>query len=62
VRAFALAGVAVLPAEDADAVRAAWAALPDGVDLVLLTDAAARALGDAVAGAAEPLTAVMHDG
>jgi vacuolar-type H+-ATPase subunit F/Vma7 len=59
VRAFGLAGVLVLPAADDDAARAAWAALPDGVALVLLTEAAARALDDAPSGAGPPLTAVM---
>jgi vacuolar-type H+-ATPase subunit F/Vma7 len=42
---FALAGALVVPAGDPDAVRAAWSRLPDDVTLVLLTEAAARALG-----------------
>lgn len=61
VAGLALAGVAVLPAEDAGAVRSAWAALPDRVELVLLTAAAAAALGPAAAGE-RPLTAVLPEG
>ncbi|MFE9773702.1 hypothetical protein ACFYOV_18940 [Streptomyces sp. NPDC005931] len=45
VAGLALAGVLVLAAEDATAVRRSWRALPDGVDLVVLTPAAAEALG-----------------
>ncbi|MCF4136745.1 hypothetical protein L1856_07535 [Streptomyces sp. Tue 6430] len=40
----ALAGAVVLPADDPEAVRRAWRGLPDGVDLVILTPAAAAAL------------------
>ena len=50
---------AVLPAEDAGAVHAAWERLPDDVALVILTPAAADALGPAASPAAPPLTAVM---
>ena len=46
VRGFGLAGVLVRPADDADAVRAAWRGLPDGVSLVILTPAAATVLAD----------------
>jgi vacuolar-type H+-ATPase subunit F/Vma7 len=59
VRAFGLVGVIVRPAGDPDAVRSAWAALPGDVALVLLTEAAAGALGSAVTEPGAPLTAVM---
>lgn len=54
VQGFALAGVAVHPAEDAAAAVAAWAALPDDVVAVLLTASAARALAEVVAATAGP--------
>jgi vacuolar-type H+-ATPase subunit F/Vma7 len=44
VGGFALAGVRVYPAESPDQARAAWHALPAGVDVVILTPAAAGAL------------------
>ncbi|MEV0694795.1 V-type ATP synthase subunit F [Streptomyces sp. NPDC050388] len=56
---FALAGVAVLIAEDPDAVRAAWRTLPEDVELVILTPAAADALGPEPSSDTAPLTAVM---
>ncbi|MFF5157670.1 hypothetical protein ACFY3N_15680 [Streptomyces sp. NPDC000348] len=61
VAGLALAGAVVLVADDPDAVRRAWRSLPDGIDLVILTPAAARALesGSADGGARRPLTAVM---
>lgn len=43
---FALAGVHVYPADDAGEVRAAWVQLPPNVGLVVLSSAAAEALGD----------------
>ncbi len=46
---WALAGAIVLPATGTDDVRAAWAALPDDVEIVVLTPDAARALGGAAA-------------
>ncbi|MBC9713898.1 hypothetical protein H9Y04_15110 [Streptomyces sp. TRM66268-LWL] len=55
----AAAGVVVLPAEDPEAVRAAWRALPADVGLVMLTPAAADALGPELLDGAGPLTAVM---
>lgn len=57
----ALAGVDVLVAEDPDAVRAAWRALPGTVGLVILTAQAAEVLGDAATtpDPARPLTVVM---
>ncbi|KUO15990.1 V-type ATP synthase subunit F [Streptomyces dysideae] len=59
VAGFALAGVVVLAAEGPDAVREAWRNLPDDVELVILTPAAADALGPASSEAATPLSAVM---
>jgi vacuolar-type H+-ATPase subunit F/Vma7 len=44
VRGFALAGVHVAAADDADAARAAWGELPADVGLVILTAAAHAAL------------------
>jgi vacuolar-type H+-ATPase subunit F/Vma7 len=48
VEGFALGGATVLPATDADAVRAAWAALPEDAGVLVMTAAAAEALGDAL--------------
>ncbi|MFJ9535914.1 hypothetical protein ACIRPX_01450 [Streptomyces sp. NPDC101225] len=55
----ATAGVVVLPAENPEAVRAAWSGLPAEVGLVILTPAAAAALGPGARDAQDPLTAVM---
>jgi hypothetical protein len=44
LRGLGLAGVQVLPADQPEAVRAAWRGLPDPVALVILTPAAAAAL------------------
>ncbi|MDI1452852.1 hypothetical protein NHG22_03265 [Streptomyces sp. ATE26] len=57
----ALAGVDVLVAEDPDAVRVAWRALPGTVGLVILTAEAAEVLGDAATAPDpdRPLTVVM---
>jgi len=57
VRGFALAGVATLAAEDPESVRAAWRDLDGDVAVVILTPAAADALGDSRG--TEPLTVVM---
>jgi vacuolar-type H+-ATPase subunit F/Vma7 len=57
VQGFALAGALVLPAEDAEAVRAAWSSLDEEVAVVVLTPAAAAALGDEPR--RWPLTVVM---
>jgi vacuolar-type H+-ATPase subunit F/Vma7 len=46
VGGFALAGVLVRPADDPEAARAAWRGLPDGVSLVILSPAAAAAIGE----------------
>ncbi|MFF8948656.1 V-type ATP synthase subunit F [Streptomyces sp. NPDC014940] len=57
----ALAGVDVLVAEDPEAVRVAWRALPGAVGLVILTAEAAEVLGDAATAPDpdRPLTVVM---
>jgi vacuolar-type H+-ATPase subunit F/Vma7 len=47
VQGYALAGATVCVAEDAAAVRLAWQALADEVCVVVLTAAAAEALGAA---------------
>ncbi len=57
VQGFALAGALAVPAETPADVRRAWAQLPDDVDLVVLTPAAARALAGGDLGSR--LTAVM---
>ncbi|WP_262386809.1 hypothetical protein [Streptomyces sp. TRM49041] len=61
VAGLALAGAIALVAEDSDAVRRAWRTLPDGVDLVILTPAAAEALeaDSAAPRGRRVLTAVM---
>ncbi|MFI8536552.1 hypothetical protein ACIGMX_40760 [Streptomyces aquilus] len=55
----ATAGVVTFPAEDPEAVRAAWRGLPPEVGLVIVTPAAAAALGPGPLDAEDPLTAVM---
>ncbi|WPP27959.1 hypothetical protein [Streptomyces sp. CL7] len=61
VGGLALAGAVVLVADGPEAVRRAWRDLPEGVDLVILTSAAAEALrsGPAAPAGRRPLTAVM---
>ncbi|MDF3149718.1 MULTISPECIES: hypothetical protein [unclassified Streptomyces] len=61
VAGLALAGAVVLVADAPEAVRRIWRSLPDGVDLVILTPAAAEALESdrAAPGGRRPLTAVM---
>ena len=56
---FALAGATVIAAEDAAAVRDAWAALPGGTAVVVLTPAAAAALGELVRQRPDVLTVAM---
>jgi vacuolar-type H+-ATPase subunit F/Vma7 len=46
VEGFGLAGASVLVAQDVNAVRQAWASLPAEVAVVILTPAAAGALGE----------------
>jgi vacuolar-type H+-ATPase subunit F/Vma7 len=48
VQGFALAGALVLVADDEAAVRSQWAALPADVPVVVLTPAAAQALGQSI--------------
>ncbi|MCZ4602785.1 hypothetical protein O3S80_03150 [Streptomyces sp. Lzd4kr] len=61
VAGLVLAGTDVFVADDPEAVLRIWRTLPDGIDLVILTPAAAEALeSDAAApGERRPLTAVM---
>ena len=59
VRGWALAGVAVVVAEDPAATRQAWRELPAETALVLLTPQAARALAADLEPATPPLTAVI---
>jgi vacuolar-type H+-ATPase subunit F/Vma7 len=59
VSGYMLAGVLVLPAEGDDAVRGAWSSLPDDVQVVILTDQAARSLGDVRIAELLPFTVVM---
>jgi vacuolar-type H+-ATPase subunit F/Vma7 len=56
---FALAGARVYPAEDLDQTVAAWHALPATVDVVILTPAAADALGEERTAPRAPLSVVM---
>jgi vacuolar-type H+-ATPase subunit F/Vma7 len=57
VLGFGLAGAIVLPAEEPEAVLAAWRSLGDDVAIVVLTSRAARTLAGLTA--SWPLTAVM---
>ncbi|GAA2363476.1 hypothetical protein GCM10010246_63750 [Streptomyces cuspidosporus] len=59
VAGLALAGVTVVAAEEPRAVRDAWRGLPPDVTLVILTPAAADALGPALGAGTRPLTVVM---
>ena len=61
VAGLALAGVVVVVAEAPEAVRRGWRSLPDDVDLVILTSAAAEALGPEPGGptSGRPLMVVM---
>jgi vacuolar-type H+-ATPase subunit F/Vma7 len=59
VAGYALAGAMTVYAEDAAAVRAAWAALPDDVDVVILTRRAADALGPARTASPDRLSVAM---
>ena len=59
VAGYGLVGALVLPAEDDDAVREAWAALGEDVEVVVLTAAASRVLGEVTASTGVPLTVVI---
>ena len=56
VTGFALGGARVYAVTSADEARAAWQQLPPSVAVVLLSDLAAEAVGDAPAARAAPLT------
>jgi vacuolar-type H+-ATPase subunit F/Vma7 len=56
VQGLALAGVLVLPGDDAGTAAASWSALPEDVDVVILTEQAAAYLGARSGG---PLTVVL---
>jgi vacuolar-type H+-ATPase subunit F/Vma7 len=57
VLGFGMAGAMVFPAEEPEAVLAAWRSLDHDVDIVVLTCRAARTLAGRLA--SWPLTAVM---
>jgi vacuolar-type H+-ATPase subunit F/Vma7 len=57
IRGFALAGVQTVASENPDAVREAWATLRREVAVVILTPAAADALGESAHRG--PLTVVL---
>ncbi len=59
VEGFALAGAIVLVADDGEQVTAAWRRLPADAEVVVLTQAAADALGDLVDAPGAPLSVVM---
>lgn len=59
VQGYGLAGALVSVAEDPDAVRRAWSALPADVGLVVLTAAAEAALHGRLDPAGGPLIAVL---
>ena len=59
VRGLALAGVRVIPAETPAQVRRAWATLPAGTAVVLLTPLAFGALGAAAETTSGPMVAVI---
>jgi hypothetical protein len=56
VQGLALAGVLVMPGDDAVEARASWTALPADVDVVILTERAQGAIGPTAIG---PLTVVL---
>ncbi|TQK49967.1 hypothetical protein FBY35_0258 [Streptomyces sp. SLBN-118] len=59
VGGLSLAGVTIRAAEDPEEVRRAWQALPEGATLVILTPAAAQALGAVALESVRPLVVVM---
>lgn len=56
---FALAGACIYPADNVEQAREAWQALPETVAVVILTKAAAEALGDDRTAPQAPLSVVM---
>ena len=59
VTGYQLVGALVLPADDDAAVHAAWASLPDDVEVVILSAAAAPAVADVRTDRSAPLRVVM---
>jgi len=59
VAGFALAGARVYLADTAEQARAAWQGKPDTVAVVILTDAAAEAIGAERTSTQAPLTIVL---
>ncbi len=59
VGGFALAGARVYPADTAEQARLAWRDMPDTVAVVILTEAAASALGADRTATQAPLTIVL---
>lgn len=58
VAGYAMAGASTMPAQGPDEVRRAWESLPSGTTMVILTAAAAAALGGQLS-EMDPVTAVM---
>jgi vacuolar-type H+-ATPase subunit F/Vma7 len=56
LQGLSLAGVVLLPGDDAAEVRASWTDVPEDVEVVILTPRASAALGPHRTG---PLTVVM---
>ncbi|WP_201771949.1 hypothetical protein [Kutzneria albida] len=54
-----MAGAVVLPATEPEQVRRAWQSRPAGVEVVVLTPAAAAVLGTAVDEPGGPLSVVL---
>jgi vacuolar-type H+-ATPase subunit F/Vma7 len=59
VSGYALAGALVRAANDEKQVSSAWATMPPDVEFVILTAAAARALGGARSAPEAPMTVVI---
>lgn len=59
VQGYALTGAVVLAAADPDETRAAWDGLAEDVAVVILTPAAAQALGPERTSGLRPLAVVM---
>ena len=59
VAGFGLAGALVLAAEDTASVLAAWRGLPDDTGVVVLSPAAADALGQERQAPGAPMTVVL---
>ena len=59
VNGFRLAGARVYPADTPEQARAAWGDLPETVAVVILSHAAAIAVGAARAAPGAPLTVVL---